>query len=171
MNKTTRNILIIVVIVLLAFGIILAVYNHFKTEPIDANMANENILDDANTGLDNIINDILDEDNVENAENEEEAKNTENEKTNTQASSSKTNTQSSKNDNKVDLESTSGEKKAIELAKKEWKKEWGNLNDVSFNNVMVQGDGKYVVSVNDSTTTEVIRFYVVDIKTGIVEEK
>ena len=55
--------------------------------------------------------------------------------------------------------------------KEQWKKEWGNLNDVSFNNESIQGDGKYVVSVNDSKTTKVVQRYVVDTVTGVVEEK
>ena len=61
------------------------------------------------------------------------------------------------------------EKKALELVKEEWKKEWGNLDDVSFNNESIRSDGKYIVSVNDSRTTRVIRRYVVDTITGVVE--
>ena len=53
--------------------------------------------------------------------------------------------------------------------KEEWKKEWGNLDDVSFNNESIRSDGKYIVSVNDSRTTRVIRRYVVDTITGVVE--
>ena len=140
MNKTTKTVLIIAIIVLLIFGVALAVYNHFKAEPMDANTTGGgNVLDNANNGLENLINDILDEEN-------EESANTEN-------------------------QTTPGEQKAVELVKESWKKEWGNLNDVSFNNVMIQGDGKYVVSVNDSKTTKVIRRYVVDTVTGLVEEK
>ena len=174
MNKTTRNILIIVAVVLLVFGIAVAIYNIFKTEPIDANVENNNILDNANNGLENVINDILEEnevneENIKNEENTEENNTTEN----TQASSSQGQESSSDegNDNTSENQSTPGEQKAIELVKAEWKKEWGNLDDVSFNNVMIQGDGKYVVSVNDSKTTKVIHRYVVDTDTGLVEQK
>ena len=171
MMNSTRNIVIVAIIVLLAFGIAVALYGHFHTEPINANTTNK-ILDDANTGLENLLNDILDEDNIENEEKEEnrELNNISNQ--NTQTSSTTTNTQvSSKNDNVVENQTTPGEKKAIELAKAEWKKEWGSLDDVSFNNVMIQGDGKYIVSVNDSTTTKVICRYVVDCITGVVEKQ
>lgn len=170
MSKTTRNILIVVVIVLLIFGIILAVYNHFKLEPMNANVEKENILNDANTGLENLINDIFDEDKKENSNNEE---NTEKNNTveNAQATNTSSQEQSSNVNNVIENQTTPGEQKAIELVKAEWKREWGSLDDVSFNNVMIQGDGKYVVSVNDSKTTKVIHRYVVDTITGLVEEK
>lgn len=174
MSKTTKNILIVLVIVLLVFGIILAIYQNFKSEPIDANVEKDNILDDANTGLENLINGILDEDNEENKENTENTEDTEdankNATSNTQGTTTQNQGQSSKEEN-LGNQTTPGEKKAIELAKAEWKKEWGNLDNVSFNNVMIQGDGKYVVSVNDSKTTKVICRYVVDTITGLVTEQ
>lgn len=172
MSKTTRNILIVLVIVLLVFGIILAIYQNFKSEPIDANVEKDNILDDANTGLENLINGILDEDNEENKENTENTEDTnKNATSHTQGTTTQNQGQSSKEEGNSGNQTTPGEKKAVELAKAEWKKEWGNLDNVSFNNVMIQGDGKYVVSVNDSKTTKVICRYVVDTITGLVEEQ
>lgn len=173
MNKTTRNILIVIIIALLVFGIALALYNHFKSEPIDANVQKDNILDDANAGLENLINDILGEGNEENTENKE---NVEENKENTTNNTAATNTQSQNNQTQKDNnvaqnQTTPGEKKAIELAKTQWKKEWGSLSGVSFNNVMIQNDGKYVVSVNDSKTTRVICRYVIDTATGVVQEQ
>ena len=176
MKKSTRNIVIIAIIVLLIFGIAVALYGHFHTEPINANTTN-NILDDANTGLENLLNDILDENNSENEEKEENRElnnsnnNTTNQNTQTSNKAANTTQTSSKNDNVVENQTTPGEKKAIELAKAEWEKEWGSLDDVSFYNVMIQGDGKYIVSVNDSTTTKVICRYVVDAITGVVEKQ
>lgn len=164
MNKSTKNIFILIIIGLLILGIAIAVYSHFKTEPIDANTSKENILDDANSGLENFINDIFDENNIENE--------TTTEKENAQSNNTQTSSKpSSSNNTSTDNQTTPGEKKALELAKEAWKKEWGNLNDVSFNNESIQSDGKYIVSVNDSKTTRVIRRYVVDTITGIVEEQ
>lgn len=161
MNKSTKNIFILIVIGLLILGIAIAVYGHFKTEPMDANTSKENILDDANSGLENFINDIFDENNIENETTNSEKEN-----------STQTNNKPSASDNtSIDNQTTPGEKKAIELVKNAWKKEWGNLNDVSFNNESIQSDGKYIVSVNDSKTTRVIRRYVVDTITGVVEEQ
>lgn len=165
MNKSSKNIFILIVIGLLILGIAIAVYSHFKTEPMDANTSKENILDDANSGLENFINDIFDENDIGN-----ETITTE--KGNVQANSTQTNSKTDNSDNiSTDNQITPGEKKALELAKAEWKKEWGNLNDVSFNNESIQSDGKYIVSVNDSKTTRVIRRYVIDTITGLVEEQ
>lgn len=165
MNKSTKNIFTLIVIGLLILGIAIAVYSHFKTEPMDANTSKENILDDANSGLENFINDIFDENNIEN-----ETSN--NEKENAQVNNTQTSNKPSVSDNtSIDNQITPGEKKALELVKEAWKKEWSNLNDVSFNNESIQSDGKYIVSVNDSKTTRVIRRYVVDTITGVVEEQ
>ena len=172
MSKTTRNILIVVVIVLLVFAIILAVYNQFKSEPMDANVEKENILDDANAGLENLINDILEE-NEENSNNIDDNSESNNVSKNTQTSNTNVQNQSSSDNtsNVTENQTTPGEQKAIELVKTEWKKEWGDLDGVSFNNVAIRDDGKYEVSVNDSKTTKVIHRYIVDTDTGIVEER
>ena len=163
MSKSTKNILILIVIGLLILGISIAVYSHFKTEPMDANTSKENILDDANSGLENFINDIFDENDIKDETDTTEKGNTQ--VNNTQTRSKPENAGNTSNDNQI----TPGEKKALELVKEEWKKEWGNLDDVSFNNESIRSDGKYIVSVNDSRTTRVIRRYVVDTITGVVE--
>lgn len=165
MSKSTKNILILIVIGLLILGIAIAVYDNWKTEPMDANTSKENILDDANSGLENFINDIFDENDIGNETTTTEKGNVQ--VNNTQTSSKPENS----NSNSTDNQSTPGEKKALELAKDAWQKEWGNLDDVSFNNESIQSDGKYIVSVNDSKTTRVIRRYIVDTTTGVVEEQ
>lgn len=163
MSKSTKNIFMLAVIGLLIIGIAVALYGHFKTEPIDANETKNNVLDDANSGLENFINDIFDENNIEDEKDNSEKENTQANKTNSESNTTKNET--------VDNQTTPGEKKALELAKAEWKKEWGNLSGVSFNNESIQSDGKYIVSVNDSKTTRVICRYVVDTITGLVEEQ
>lgn len=165
MSKSSKNIFVLIVIGLLILGISIAVYSHFKTEPMDANTSKENILDDANSGLENFINDIFDDDETGNETNTIGEGNVQ--ENNTQTSSKPDGVDNSPNENQI----TPGEKKALELVKDTWKKEWGNLNDVSFNNESIQSDGKYIVSVNDSQTTRVIRRYVVDTITGVVEEQ
>ncbi|MCI9039742.1 MAG: hypothetical protein HFJ29_07785 [Clostridia bacterium] len=161
MNKSSKNIFMLAIIALLIIGIAVAVYSHFKTEPIDANTSKNDILDDANSGLENFINDIFDENNIENEEENTQVNNTQ-----------ATNGTNTSNDNKdIENQITPGEKKALEFAKSEWKKKWGNLEGVSFNNESIQSDGKYIVSVNDSKTTRVLRRYVIDTITGVVEEQ
>ena len=46
----------------------------------------------------------------------------------------------------------------------------GSLEDISFN-VSIQSDGKYGVTVYDTTTTRSILFYIVDVDSGIVKER
>lgn len=168
MSKSTKNILIIVVIVLLVFAIIFAVYEHFQSKPMNANTTKpENILPDANTGLENMLNDILDENTEQNnEESNNEVQNT------SSTTSTNSNTQTSKepevteDDNRM----TPRETRAIELVKAQWLQEWGSIKDVSFN-VSIQSDGKYGVTVYDTTTTQSIQFYIVDVDAGDVKER
>lgn len=157
MSKTTKNILVTVVIAIVVFALVCLGYQHFKSEPISANNveAKGNILPDPNQGLNNMLNEILDN-NVETEEKTEEKKN-------------ETTTAS---DNLVEdnNQMTPKENKAINLVKDVWTKEWGNLDDVSFN-VSIQGDGKYYVTVYDTVTTHLIKGYIVDVNTEIVTEK
>ncbi len=159
MNKTTRNILIMIIIILLIFAIIFVWYQKFKTEPLDTNTVSGNILNDANTGLDNILDNILDNKNIENTNNVE---NTQNKQENTN--------KEQENDTDLENQMTSKESKAINLVKEQWKKEWGNLDDVSFN-VSVRSDGKYLVTVYDITSTQLIQGYIVDVETETIKEK
>ena len=152
MSKTTKNFLILIVITLAIFAIISAVYQYFKTEPIDANTMSNKTIIDANTGLENMINTLLDEE--ENVGNEETTNQIE----------------EKEQIEDVDNNMTQRENKAIKLAKEQWKKDWGNLEGVAFN-VSVQNDGKYGVTVYDIKTTQSIQFYIVDVDTEIVKER
>lgn len=159
MSKTTRNTLIMIIIILLIFAIIFVWYQNFKTKPLDTNTVSGNVLNDANTGLDNILNNILDDENKENTENVENVENKqENQNTN------------QKENAEPENQMTSKENKAINLVKEQWKREWGNLNDVSFN-VSVRNDGKYLVTVYDITTTQLIQGYIVDVETETIKER
>lgn len=176
MTKEMKTVLIIIGIILVIFAIIFAVYQYFQEEPMNANtIGAANVLEDANTGLENMLNEILEEGNVQNTENAT------NDVENSQAGSGQSNTNSNSNastnqdQNQEDLteddnRATPREEKAIELVKEEWIKNWGNTDGVSFS-VSVQEDGKYGVTVYDASSTEYIILYVVDVDTGIVKEK
>ncbi len=170
MKKRTKNTIIIVAIILIIFAIIFVVYQKFQAEPMNANTTGENILEDANTGLENMLNDILNEvDEEENSEDNSIEETEESEKTTTNNSENK-NQANDKKQTEDDNRMTSKESKAIELVKKQWEEEWGDTDDVSFN-VSVQSDGKYGVTVYDTTTTKSIQFYIVDVDTGIIKER
>ena len=157
MNKTTKNILVTIVIVIVVFALVCLGYQYFRAEPISTNNVEVkgNILPDPNQGLNNMLNEILDN-NVETEEQTEEKKN---ETTMTSSSSTEDNNQM-----------TPKENKAINLVKDIWTKDWGNLDDISFN-VSIQSDGKYYVTVYDTVTTHLIKGYIVDVNTEIVTEK
>ena len=139
------------------FALVCLEYQHFRFEPISANNVETkgNILPDPNQGLNNMLNEILD-DNIETEVKTEEKKNE---------------TTTASNDSVEDKnQMTPKENKAINLVKDVWTKDWGNLDDVSFN-VSIQSDGKYYVTVYDMVTTHLIKGYIVDVSTEIVTEK
>lgn len=158
MGKTTKNFLVIIVItIVVIFALVCLGYQHFRFEPISANNVETkgNILPDPNQGLNNMLNEILD-DNIETEVKTEEKKNE---------------TTTASNDSVEDKnQMTPKENKAINLVKDVWTKDWGNLDDVSFN-VSIQSDGKYYVTVYDMVTTHLIKGYIVDVSTEIVTEK
>ncbi len=158
MGKTTKNFLVIIVIaIVVIFALVCLEYQHFRFEPISANNVEikGNILPDPNQGLNNMLNEILD-DNIETEVKTEEKKNE---------------TTTASNDSVEDKnQMTPKENKAINLVKDVWTKDWGNLDDVSFN-VSIQSDGKYYVTVYDTITTHLIKGYIVDVNTEIVTEK
>ena len=158
MGKTTKNFLVIIVIaIVVIFALVCLEYQHFRFEPISANNVETkgNILPDPNQGLNNMLNEILD-DNIETEVKTEENKNE---------------TTTASNDSVEDKnQMTPKENKAINLVKDVWTKDWGNLDDVSFN-VSIQSDGKYYVTVYDMVTTHLIKGYIVDVSTEIVTEK
>ena len=157
MSKTTKNFLVTIVIAIVVFALVCLGYQHFRSEPISADNveAKGNILPDPNQGLNNMLNEILDN-NVETEVKTEEKKNE---------------TTTASNDSVEDKnQMTPKENKAVNLVKDVWTKDWGNLDDVSFN-VSIQGDGKYYVTVYDTVTTHLIKGYIVDVNTEIVTEK
>ena len=158
MGKTTKNFLVIIVIaIVVIFALVCLEYQHFRFEPISANNVETkgNILPDPTQGLNNMLNEILD-DNIETEVKTEEKKNE---------------TTTASNDSVEDKnQMTPKENKAINLVKDVWTKDWGNLDDVSFN-VSIQSDGKYYVTVYDMVTTHLIKGYIVDVSTEIVTEK
>ena len=175
MSKGIRNTIVVIAIIIVLFIIVFVLYQNFQTEPMDANSTGENVLQDANTGLENMLNEILNEETNQNVVNNTENQTTQENETVQEQVSQTANQNSSETENdegltEDDNRMTPREEKAIELVKEDWKQNWGSLDGVSFN-VSVQNDGKYGVTVYDTTTTESIQFYIVDVDTEIVTEK
>ena len=175
MSKGVRNTIIVIAIILVLFILIFVVYQQFKTEPMDANSTAENVLQDANTGLENMLNEILNQETSQNVVNDTKNQEIQNVQTSQEQDNQTVNQSNSVQEDEEELTEddnrmTPREEKAIKLAQEEWKKNWGNLDDVSFN-VIVQSDGRYGVTVYDATTTKSIEFYIVDVDTEIVTER
>ena len=155
MTKTTKNILIIVVITILVFALICIIYQHYSQKPLPKTVIGEGeILPDANSGLENIINDILDENVTEPEEDQKKS----------------TVTASSNSIEDDGNQMTSKETKAINLVKQKCTEQFGGLEGIAFN-ISIQNDGKYLVTVYDTKTTRTITGYIVDVTTEVVTEK
>lgn len=155
MSKTMKNSLTVIGIVAILFVIVYLVYDVVKTEPADANVADTNLVDE-NTGLDNIINELYEDISNEietNTIDEEESKNEIEKEEDEDIATSET--------------ITSKQEKAIALVKKEW----GGEEGVYFLNDSVDSQGRYIVSVRDSKTTNVIVFFVVDVENELVTKR
>lgn len=159
MSKTTKNSLIILIITIVIFALIVLGYQHFKSKPISTdNIVSGNLLPDLNKETINSVS----ENSNNNIENQEQ--NTETEEKNNINNSNTTNY--IEDDNQI----TQKETKAINLAKAEWTKKYENIDGVEFN-VSIQNNGKYLVTVYDTKTTRLIKGYIVDVDTEIVNEK
>ena len=171
MNNRVRNTIAVIVIILLIFAILFAVYTHFKTEPMNANTQLGNNIPDANTGLENMLNQILNEEENTTVEQNKEQNTNKNENKEPNSNPEDNNKKDNEDDSlEDDNRMTPKESKAINLVKEYWKKEWGNIEDVAFN-VSIQSDGKYGVTVYDVTTTQSIQFYIVDVDKETVKER
>lgn len=156
MNKTVKKSLIIIAIVIVLFAIIWLVYDMLKKDTVDTS-SDTNIVD-GNTGLDNIINDLFENDVIGNE--------IENEVTENVTSNSSKENDNTKNEPDTTEKTTSKEEKAIELAKKKW----GSTSGVYFSNEGINSDGRYIVSVRDGKSTSSLAFYLVDVEKGLVTD-
>lgn len=166
MNKTLRNSLIVILILIILFALIWLIYDSFKKEPANANITNENLLDE-NTGLDNLINDLFE--NVEVNETNNQIKQDENKQnTNQEQTNNNTNQKNEQKNTETTNESvTSKEEKAVNLVKKTW----GDSQGVYFSNMGIDNQGRYIVSVNDSGSTKTLAFYIVDVDKELVTKQ
>lgn len=174
MNKNTKKIIGIVIILVLILAVIWVAYESFKPEPASINSSND--LPDENKGLDNIINDVMTNETT-NTVNETANNEVDEEESKDDANESNKNEESTDNseDNNSGSETVGGsattrEEKAIELAKEYYEKEYGSIDGIYFNNEGVKGDGRYIVRVGSAGEGR-DKFLFVDLKTGLVEEK
>lgn len=175
MSKGGKTFLILVIIVLLALGIIWAVYENYKTEPANINATTD--LPNENKGIDNIINDFVENEIVNSVEGanivSEDSTTLEEENA---SSSGNSNSDENVEDTKkgsssevVEGTTMSREERAIELAKEYYEEEYGDSDDIYFRYDGVNGEGKHIVVASSNAVT--VAFLIVDLNTGLVTEK
>lgn len=158
MKKTTQNIVIAIVITIILFALICVVYQQFRKQPIEQDkLGVGEVLPDANNGLDDMLDNILDSNIESNGEKNNDSEN------NSIAAAGK---ETVADENAM----TPKEAKAISLVKDKWTEKFGNTDGIDFN-ISIQNDGKYLVTVYDTKTTQTISGYIVDVTTGIINEK
>ena len=171
MNKNTKKIIGIVIILVLILAVIWVAYESFKPEPASINSSND--LPDENKDLANIINDVMTNETTntvnETANNEvdENVINGENSDENEEVAD---NTETSNGSETVEGSTKSREEKAVELAKEFYEKEYGSTEGIYFRYDSISGDGKYRVVASQSGG-KTVAFLLVDLSTEEVTKK
>ncbi len=164
MSKGAKRFLIVIVVAIVVLAIIWIVYEANKPEPASINAATE--LPDENKGIDNIINDFVENEVVseedENANEDATAGEKEEVVTDTNSGNSSSELMPGTNESR--------EERAVELAKEYYEEEYGSLDGIYFRCDSVYKDGRYVVTVT-SGPNETLAFLYVDLRTEIVEER
>ena len=164
MSKGAKRFLIVIVVAIVVLAIIWIVYEANKPEPASINAATE--LPDENKGIDNIINDF-----VENEVVSEEDKNANEDATAGEKEEVVTDTNSGNSSSEL-MPGTneSREERAVELAKEYYAEEYGSTDGVYFRYDSVNSDGRYRV-VAGSAEGGSNKFLLVNLSTGEVQEK
>ena len=164
MSKGAKRFLIVIVVAIVVLAIIWIVYEANKPEPASINATTE--LPDENKGIDNIINDFVENEVVseedENANEDATAGEKEEVVTDTNSGNSSSELMPGTNESR--------EERAVELAKEYYEEEYGSLDGIYFRCDSVYKDGRYVVTVT-SGPNETLAFLYVDLRTEIVEER
>ena len=182
MNKDTKKVILILVILVLILAIVWVIYESLKPEPVSIDVANT--LPNENLGIDNItnvysqenVNEInsnniansVDTNQIANEINDENSNNEE-----TTGNEDKDLGQSSSNSGKSEIvEGTnlSREERAVEIAKKYYKEEYGSTDGIYFDCEEINSDGRYIVRAGSAGKVN-NKFLIVDLDTELVEEK
>ena len=163
MSKGAKRFLIVIVVAIVVLAIIWIVYEANKPEPASINATTE--LPDENKGIDNIINDFVENEVVseedENANEDATAGEKEEVVTDTNSGNSSSELMPGTNESR--------EERAVELAKEYYEEEYGSLGGIYFRCDSVYKDGRYVVIAGKDAKT--VAFLYVDLRTELVEER
>lgn len=151
MNRETKIVIILVIILAVVCGVIFFNKQGYKSQETNSNTI-------LNATAQNVTDEIINK--IENTNTFEENNDKKEDNTNTEENNS-----SDTNSNEKTSENDSD--RAIEMVKNEW----GKDDNVTFKIDEQTEDGKYVVCVMETSTTKVIMWYNVDVKNNTIEEK
>lgn len=162
MNKNIKTILLIVVVIIV-IGVIAIFGSNIlnKNENVNEtqnsiNETNQNMKIEVNETENNVVNETQNNTTENEVENKQVENNIENNNTTTQNVVTNETTEVLQNDG------ASNEEKAINIVKSDW----GTTENVYFVTMGIDASGKYIVTVNDSSTTATLAWYLVDVVTG-----
>lgn len=162
MNKNIKTILLIVLVIIVIaviaiFGSNIINKNENVNETQNAiNETNQNMKIEVNETENNVVNETQNNTTENELENKQVENNIENNNTTTQNVVTNETTEVLQNDG------ASNEEKAINIVKSDW----GTTENVYFVTMGIDASGKYIVTVNDSSTTATLAWYLVDVVTG-----
>lgn len=162
MNKNIKTIFWIVLVIIIVAVIVIFGYNILnKSESVNVNETqnsinetNQNMKIEVNETQNNIVNEV---NNV--AKNEVENEQVEN---NIEDNTTTQNVVTNEPTEVLQNNGASNEEKAISIVKSDW----GTTENVYFVTMGIDASGKYIVTVNDSSTTATLAWYLVDVITG-----
>ncbi len=162
MNKNIKTIILIVVVIIV-IGVIAIFGSNIlnKNENVNEtqnsiNETNQNMKIEVNETENNVVNETQNNTTENEVENKQVENNIENNNTTTQNVVTNETTEVLQNDG------ASNEEKAINIVKSDW----GTTENVYFVTMGIDASGKYIVTVNDSSTTATLAWYLVDVVTG-----
>ncbi len=166
MKKGTKTLIGVLIVIILIVVIVWLVYDNTKSETASVNGENnmpnagaevsnseENVIQNEEVNNELVENEVETNEVVENVTKEEETKEPENDKSEV-----------------VSGTNASREEKALQLAKDYYEENYGNAEDVYFNNQGVNGDGNYIVRAGVAGVGS-YRYFIVNLDTEEVTEK
>lgn len=164
MNKNIKTIFLIVLVIIIITVVAIFGYNVLnKNEEVNKTQSSINEINpstkiEINETEENIVNEI--QNNV--IENEVENKQIENKIENKIENDIAQNVVTNETTEVMQNNGASNEEKAINIVKSDW----GTTENVYFVTMGIDASGKYIVTVNDSSTTATLAWYLVDVITG-----
>lgn len=165
-NKSVKITLFIIIILII--GCVVLVRQGRNEENTNSNITTNETTNKIETTSESeeVINNTVQNETIQNTTESDENEN-ENAQNNSNNESAVTNSNSTNTNSSEVMENSveDDEQKSINIAKNDW----GNEDGVYFNCIGMDSQGRYIIAVADSTTTQIIQWYHVNAVTGEFE--